>query len=58
MTKQEAIAELNSMPANGDEECLHCRADFVVCEVLRSVGCEEVAKAFEEARERVGFWYA
>jgi hypothetical protein len=58
MSPEQAIAELNAMPKGGDEEILHDQADKIVCEVLKSVGCREVAEAFEAAQDRVGFWYA
>lgn len=54
----EAVAELDAMPADTDEENAHGEADRILCEVLRESGLNEVADAFERARDRVGFWYS
>lgn len=56
--EEEAITELNSMPAGGDPEILHGRADNLLCEYLEKTGQVKLATAFREAREQVGFWYA
>ena len=65
MTPEDAVYELYNMPSDGDAECLHGRADEILCEVLKSLpsqspglGPKDVAGAFEEAKERCGFWYA
>ena len=50
--------ELNAMREGGDEEADHSRAEEIVCSLLTEVGFEDAAKAFEAARDRVGFWYA
>jgi len=55
------INELRSMPANGDKEILHARADQILLDVLTLYGtCAEaiVAEEYRQARQRVGFWYA
>jgi hypothetical protein len=58
MTKQEAIEQFNAMPAGGDAEAEHGSADEILLRRLEDLGDVEVAQAFRNARERVGFWYA
>ena len=58
MTPEQAIKRLKAMPAHGDSESLHGEAEDILLDFLRSQGHSEVANAFEEARDRVGFWYA
>lgn len=54
----EAVADLNAMTEDGDQELSHSEADDILVRVLTEAGYIEVAAAFEAARERVGFWYA
>ena len=58
MSKDEAIKQLNAITEDGDKESDHGTADSVLLEYLRASGGQEVADAFERARERAGFWYA
>ena len=58
MTREEIVAKLDAMSVNSDEEVEHGKADKLLCEALRLAGMYDVANAFENARERVGFWYA
>ena len=60
MTPSEAVKKLNAMEEGDDNESLHCEANDILCEVLRSIGPEyqAVADAFESACDRVYFWYA
>ena len=57
MNIDEAVKELNAI-TNGDNEYAHCQADKILKEFLRSNGYAKVADAFDEADDRVGFWYA
>jgi hypothetical protein len=41
---------------NGDSEIVHIQCDDLVIEYLRRAA-PEIAKAWEEARDVVGFWY-
>ena len=57
MTKEEAIAKLNALSGD-DPECEHGIADKVLTDFLMSNGYPEIAKAWDDACERVGFWFA
>ena len=50
--------ELNSMPADGDSEILHSTAERLLVDLLEDLGAAKVSRAFEDAKERVVFWYA
>jgi hypothetical protein len=52
------IAELNAMEKNGDNEIDHQRADSILVEYLALIGHQAVAQAYQNARERVTFWYS
>ena len=54
----EAINKLEDMPADGDSEILHGVAEKILCDYLIEVGAKELADAFDDANDRVGFWYA
>ena len=54
----EAIAELDSMPADSDQEWAHGAADKLLLKYLTENGAKELAEAFARCRDRVGFWYA
>lgn len=51
------VKELDALPGD-DEEVEHGLADAILLRCLRSLGADDVATAFERARDRVGFWYA
>lgn len=63
-----AITILNDLPAGGDNEISHKKADDTLLEYLDAIqGCghkisgqgpEDVARAYREARDRCVFWYA
>ncbi len=57
MTPEEAINKLNAL-TDADPETAHVEADRILCQLLQDNGMAEVAKAFKDADERVGFWYA
>ena len=54
MTKEEAIEQLKSLQNEYDIERAHARADDVLCELLRTLGYEEVVKEWDE----IDKWYA
>ena len=54
MTKEEAIAELNLIRQNDDTEVAHVDADDVLCQLLMSLGYEDVVTAYHD----IGKWYA
>jgi hypothetical protein len=58
MNATEVIAELDAMP-EGDNEMAHIRADELLIEFLKlhDAASYDVAKAWERACKRVGFWY-
>lgn len=58
MNEHEAIKNLEALKGCGDAEVAHSLADKILLEFLRDNGAEDVAQAFEEVREEVGFWYA
>ena len=53
----EAIRELVNAKHH-DPERIHCRADDILILFLRQKGYVELAKAWEDAHDLVGFWYA
>ena len=57
MSKQEAIDALNAL-TDGDPEAAHSKADDVLVSFLFAEGHDDIARAYNEASERVGFWYA
>ena len=57
MTKEEAIAVLDRL-GSGDIEDDHLKADGALLDYLRANGAEDVAAAYERARDRLRFWYA
>lgn len=68
MTKQQKLARLQEIlddlkeaaanPHKQDTEGYHSYADQLLCEALTLLGCEDIAKAYEEAQNAIGFWYA
>ena len=54
MTKEEAIAELNLIRQSDDTEVAHVDADDVLCQLLMSLGYEDVVTAYHD----IGKWYA
>lgn len=56
MRPEEAIKKLDELP--DDAEISHPLADEVLLEFIRSKGYQDVAYAWEQARARIGFWYA
>jgi len=42
----------------GDNEQAHATADDLLVAAISQAGYPGIARAFERARERVGFWYA
>ncbi len=54
MNKQEAIAELKGHQSDWPDEEGHKRADDILCELLNTLGYEDVVKEYE----KVGKWYS
>jgi hypothetical protein len=57
MTHEDVLQALETMQA-GDNEAVHYAADDLLLNFLRSEGYNDIAEAYERARDRVGFWYA
>jgi len=57
MTHDEAVRRLNELEP-GDTEWLHIEADRIIIRYLQHHDANEVADAWEDARERLRFWYA
>ena len=53
-----AIDKLEAMKYGDDQDAAHSLAEDIICEYLVVIGAKQLADAFEEARDRVGFWYA
>lgn len=53
MTREEAIEKLNQCHTH-DKEADHSNADDILCELLKSLGYEDVVKAWDA----VDKWYA
>jgi hypothetical protein len=54
MTKEEAIEKLKDIETWDDTEAAHCCADDVLCELLISLGYEDVVYQWGE----IDKWYA
>ena len=55
MTREEAIKSLNDIEKlRGDPENWHLAADYVLCELLTSLGYQDVVDAWEKVEK----WYA
>ena len=54
MTKEEAIEQLQSHVLNGDWESAHSIGDDILCELLTSLGYQEVVDVYA----KIGKWYA
>jgi hypothetical protein len=57
MTKEEIIERLNAL-TDDDPEAAHNEADRLLIHALILAGMADVAEAYMDARDRVGFWYA
>jgi hypothetical protein len=54
MTREEAIKELNKAQSHGDTEAAHGNADDILCELLKSLGYEDVVEEWYKVKK----WYA
>lgn len=54
MTRDEAIARLRECQTNGDTEIDHRDADAVLCELLTTLGYEDVVAEYD----KVDKWFA
>lgn len=54
MTREEAVSTLRYMRENGDTEMAHMEADRILCELLSSLGYEDVVEEWSKIHK----WYA
>lgn len=54
MTRQEAIDALKDEQQSGDTEIAHCSADDVLCDLLKSLGYQDVVDEYDKVKK----WYA
>jgi hypothetical protein len=54
MTPEEALAKLTELQASRDYEDSHITADEILCDLLKSLGHQEVVDAFNKLEK----WYA
>jgi len=54
MDKQDVISELRSLQGSDDTEVAHCEADDLLCELLISLGYQDVVDEYY----KVPKWYA
>lgn len=54
MTREKAIELLKKLQADGDPETCHMAADDILCELLVSLGYEDVVAEYDV----IGKWYA
>lgn len=54
MTREEAITKLKELQKGYDVEGDHIEADNVICNLLESLGYEDVVKEYDA----IGTWYA
>lgn len=52
-----AVKNLDELDGS-DVEAAHVDAEEILLSLLRSSGLGDAAQAFEQARDRVDFWYA
>ena len=57
MSADEAVEMLNALPGGEQPPIAHMDAEEILCNFLRDQGFSEVVEAFEDARNRCGFWY-
>ena len=50
----EMVKRLQEEVDNGDNECAHRNADYIMCELLERLGYKEVVEKYNE----VSKWYA
>lgn len=55
--EDELVQRLDAMHAYDDPEHDHAEAENILLEALRHCGYTKLVSAFEDAQERVGFWY-
>lgn len=53
----EAMSKLAKLD-DTDPARSHREADLIILDYLRAIGEPQIALAFEDARRRIGFWYA
>ena len=55
---KKAVDQFNKMQEGDDEEMAHVEAENIIMSLLTDLGFGDAAKAFNDASDRVGFWYA
>ena len=53
----QVVERLNALQGD-DKEWDHNEADLLLLDALLLVDLDSVVTAFQEARDRIGFWYA
>lgn len=51
---KEAIEKMKKCVNNGDTECGHIEADYILCDVLTQLGYKELVDLYEKVKK----WYA
>ena len=54
MSREEALSKLKELVGSRDIECAHAYADDVLCDLLKSLGYQDVVEAYEQ----IDKWYA
>ena len=54
MTKEDAVKQLKELQGIGDTESSHIMADEVLCQLLTSLGFEDVVSEYN----KIDMWYA
>lgn len=54
ITKEEFIEQLKELQESDDTECAHCEADDILCELLISLGYQDVVDEYY----KINKWYA
>lgn len=52
-----AIKELKDLDSNDDPEYIHTTADNTLLGALAAAGYIEIANAYQELKDNIGFWY-
>lgn len=54
MNYKTALKKMREEISNGDTEIAHSRADYILCELLKTLGYDELVKLYDEVPK----WYA
>ena len=60
MTEAEAVERLATLPLlfNHDVEAIHVLADDLLVQYLKDSGSMQLARAYDQMRDKEGFYYA